>query len=138
MKIRIGVIFGGNVVVENATKIAQDLGLSEHFIGLTVIAIGTSLPELVTSVVAAKKGEDDIAIGNVIGSNIFNILFILGASAAISPLTMSLSVFKALIFLIIVNILVFFVLRSKYSLVRREGIIMFILYILYTVYLIYN
>lgn len=134
----IGVIFGGNVVVENATKIAQDLGLSEHFIGLTVIAIGTSLPELVTSVVAAKKGEDDIAIGNVIGSNIFNILFILGTSAAISPLTMSLSVFKALIFLIIINILIFFVLKSKYSLVRREGIVMFILYILYTVYLIYN
>ena len=87
------IVMGGNYVVDNACIIAENFGMSEHFIGLTIIAIGTSLPELVTSVVAARKGESDIALGNVIGSNIFNIAFVLGASAVISPMTVNIVLF---------------------------------------------
>lgn len=82
----VAVIFGGDMVVDSATAIAQELGWSETFIGLTIIAIGTSLPELVTSIVAAKKGESGLAMGNVIGSNIFNIMLILGLSSTINPI----------------------------------------------------
>ncbi len=83
-----GVIFGGTCVVDSASYIAAKLGLSDNLIGLTVVAVGTSLPELVTSVVAAIKKEGDIAIGNVVGSNMFNVIFILGMSGAISPITL--------------------------------------------------
>ena len=79
------IVFGSNVTVDAATKIAQVLGLSERFIGLTIVALGTSLPELFTSVSAARKGNADIAIGNIVGSNIFNILFVIGVSASIIP-----------------------------------------------------
>ena len=82
----IAVIAGGNLVVDNACIIAESFGVSQNFIGLTIIAVGTSLPELVTSIVATRKGDSGLALGNAIGSNIFNILFILGMSAAISPL----------------------------------------------------
>ena len=80
------IILGGNLVVDSSCTIAEALGMSETLIGLTIVAIGTSLPELVTSIVAARKGESELALGNVIGSNLFNILFILGASAALSPI----------------------------------------------------
>jgi len=79
------IVYGSNVTVDAATKIAQVLGLSERFIGLTIVALGTSLPELFTSVSAARKGNADIAIGNIVGSNIFNILFVIGVSAFIIP-----------------------------------------------------
>ena len=82
----IAVIFGGTLVVDNACLIAKDFGVSENFIGLTIIAIGTSLPELVTSITATRKGDSGLALGNAIGSNLFNILFILGMSATICPL----------------------------------------------------
>lgn len=82
----IAVIAGGNLVVDNACIIAESFGVSQNFIGLTIIAVGTSLPELVTSIVATRKGDSGLALGNAIGSNIFNILFILGISAAITPL----------------------------------------------------
>ena len=82
----VAVIFGVDLVVDNACVIAANFGVSQNFIGLTIIAIGTSLPELVTSIVATRKGDSGLALGNAIGSNIFNILFILGMSAAISPL----------------------------------------------------
>ncbi len=82
-----GIFFGGQFVVDNASDIAIAIGMSESLVALTIVSIGTSLPELVTSVVAAIKKENDIAVGNVVGSNIFNILFILGMSATISPLT---------------------------------------------------
>ena len=81
------IIFGGNLVVNSASDIASSFGVSDQLIGLTVVSIGTSLPEFVTSVIAATKGESDLALGNVIGSNIFNILFVIGASALISPMT---------------------------------------------------
>ena len=85
----VGIVFGGNLVVDSATNIAYALGMSEKLVGLTIVAVGTSLPELVTSIVAALKGENDIALGNVLGSNIFNLVLILGASATISPITVS-------------------------------------------------
>ena len=78
-------MIGSNFAVDAATNIAISLGVSQRFIGLTIVALGTSLPELVTSVTAAKKGNADIAIGNIIGSNIFNILFVVGSSALITP-----------------------------------------------------
>ena len=81
----VAIIFGGDIVVDNGTTIAVDLGMSNTLVGLTIIAIGTSLPELVTSISAALKKESGIALGNVVGSNIFNILFVLGSSALISP-----------------------------------------------------
>ncbi len=84
-----GIIFGGDLVVDNASELAITLGMSEALVGLTIVSVGTSLPELVTSIVAAVKKEDDIAVGNVIGSNIFNVIFILGISSAISPLVVS-------------------------------------------------
>ena len=85
------IVFGGDLVVESASKIASDLGMSEMLIGLTIVACGTSLPELVTSIVAAKKGECDMAIGNVVGSNMFNLLFILGMAATINPVEVDLA-----------------------------------------------
>ena len=81
-----GVIIGGNLVVDNATLIAKAFGMSQTLIGLTIVAIGTSLPELVTSIVASKKGENDMALGNVIGSNIFNLLLVLGVAGTVSPI----------------------------------------------------
>jgi cation:H+ antiporter len=85
----IGVVFGGDMVVSASTEIALKLGMSETLVGLTIVAVGTSLPELVTSVTAARKGESDIAIGNIIGSGLFNIFFILGVSATIHPIGVS-------------------------------------------------
>ena len=82
------IILGGNFVVNSASDIAAAFGMSQTLIGLTIVAMGTSLPELVTSVVASSKGENDLAVGNVVGSNIFNILLIIGASASISPMTL--------------------------------------------------
>ena len=84
----IGIVWGGNLVVDSASNIALTFGWSQTFIGLTIVALGTSLPELVTSVVAARKGENDLAVGNVVGSNIFNILLILGVSSFITPITL--------------------------------------------------
>ena len=89
----IGIILGGQLVVNNAVEIANMFNISQNVIALTIVAIGTSLPELVTSVVAAKKGEVDIAIGNAVGSNIFNIFFILGLSSAISPISFGIESF---------------------------------------------
>lgn len=97
----IAVIFGGTLVVDNACLIAKDFGVSENFIGLTIIAIGTSLPELVTSITATRKGDSGLALGNAIGSNLFNILFILGMSATICPLNvLSESIIDCIILLV--------------------------------------
>ena len=96
-----GIIFGGDLVVDNASAIALKLGMSELLVGLTIVAIGTSLPELVTSIVAAKKGENDIAIGNAIGSCIFNIVLILSLTAIINPVTVALSSLVDVIVMII-------------------------------------
>lgn len=134
----VAIIIGGDLVVESACNIAANFGLSQTLIGVTIIACGTSLPELVTSVVAARKGEHDLALGNIVGSNIFNILFILGASAVISPVSVAAASILDLIILTVFSILVFFIAARKLKINRIEGSIMIIMYILYTVYVIYR
>lgn len=130
------VILGGNLVVDNASKIAESFGLSQAFIGLTIVAIGTSLPELVTSIVAAKKGENDLALGNIIGSNIFNILFILGASATIHPVKVGIDSIYDTLILLIVSVITFLFAKHKKEISRSEGILMILMYIAYMVYIV--
>lgn len=138
----VGIVFGGNLVVDSATNIAYALGMSEKLVGLTIVAVGTSLPELVTSIVAALKGENDIALGNVLGSNIFNLVLILGASAAISPITVSGVMVIDFIILIAVTLfigaLIFFNKKEEKRLGRLEGIILVGMYVAYLVYIIFR
>lgn len=130
------VVLGSNVAVDSATAIAQIIGLSEKFIGLTIVALGTSLPELVTSVTAAKKGNADIAIGNIVGSNIFNILFVLGTSALIIPITFEPSFAIDTIIVIAAGVLLWVATIGKKKLTRPWGIIMLLCYAAYFVYLL--
>ncbi len=130
------VIVGGKLVVDNATYIATVLGWSETFIGLTIVAIGTSLPELVTSIVAAKKGESGLALGNVIGSNIFNILFILGMSSVISPIPVSGDALINAIILLVITAAVYIPCIIKKGMGRIVGAVSVIAYIGYTAYLL--
>lgn len=127
-------VIGGQVIVNSATKIAESLGISQAIIGLTIVALGTSLPELATSVVAALKKNSDIALGNVIGSNIFNVFFILGISATIRPLpaysNMAVDIVMAALGALFV--LIFVITNKKYEIKRWEG---FTLLCLYAVYL---
>ena len=130
------VIFGGDLVVDKACIIARSWGVSQNFIGLTIIAIGTSLPELVTSIVATRKGDSSLALGNAIGSNLFNILFILGMSSVSSPLhVLDESVIDCLLLTVSAVILYLFA-RSKKKMTRLEGAICILLYISYTAYLL--
>ena len=131
-----GIIGGGQLVVNSAREIALSFGISESLIGLTIVAIGTSLPELVTSIVAATKGESDIAIGNVVGSNIFNILFVLALSAAIHPISFDLNALIDLGILIAVSLLTYVFAIAKKGVNRIEGGILVSLYIGYMVYII--
>ncbi|MFR2527142.1 calcium/sodium antiporter [Clostridium paraputrificum] len=136
----VGIVFGGNLVVDSATNIAYALGMSEKLVGLTIVAVGTSLPELVTSIVAALKGENDIALGNVLGSNIFNLVLILGASATISPIVVSGVMLIDFIILIAVTLfigaLIFFNKKEDKRLGRLEGIILVGIYVAYLAYII--
>ncbi|ACD51221.1 sodium:calcium antiporter [Clostridium botulinum] len=135
-----GIVVGGNLVVDSATNIAYSLGMSEKLVGLTIVAAGTSLPELVTSIVAALKGENDIALGNVLGSNIFNILLILGLSSLISPIHVSQALMTDFIYLIVINLLliglVFFNKAKEKKLTRIEGFLLVGLYLSYMAYII--
>lgn len=131
------VVFGGDLVVDNATVIAKAMGWSETFIGLTIIAIGTSLPELVTSIVASKKGDSGLALGNVVGSNIFNIVFILGLSSSISPIAVDSRAIQNVIALCAATVLMFVVCVLRKKLGRVEGAVMVSLYAAYTGYLLY-
>jgi cation:H+ antiporter len=135
-----GLILGGHLAVDNAVKIAGFLGLSDKLIGLTIIAVGTSLPELVTSAVAAYKGKTDIAIGNIIGSNIFNIFLILAVTAMITPLPFYEIMNMDMTVLAIASVLLYLTMFTgrKRSLDRWEAIVFVFLYICYTVYLIYR
>lgn len=130
------IIFGGDLVVDSATAIALSFGISETLVGLTIVAIGTSLPELVTSIVAARKGESDIAVGNVVGSNIFNILFVLAASSAISPIAVNSENIMDLIILAAITVLVYIFCITSRKVSRTEGIVMVLLYAAYMVYII--
>ena len=132
----VSVIFGGNLVVNNASQIAVSFGVSQNFIGLTIVAIGTSLPELVTSIVATRKGDSGLALGNAIGSNIFNILFILGMSAAISPLNVLGESLTDCIILLISTVILFVLAKTKKTMSRWEGAVCVLLYIVYTAYLL--
>lgn len=130
------IIWGGDLVVDNAVAIAEAMNWSEAFIGLTIIAIGTSLPELVTSVVAARKGESGLALGNVIGSNIFNLLLILGLSSSLSPIAVDASAIINVVILLVVTTLVYIVCVIKKGLGRISGGICVAGYAAYTAYLL--
>lgn len=131
-----GIIWGGDLVVDSATAIALTFGWSETFIGLTIVALGTSLPELVTSVVAARKGESDLSLGNAVGSNLFNILLVLGASTAVHPITVNPFTIYDTIFLAISSIIVYLFAIQKKDLNRTEGLLMIPLYIIFFIYII--
>jgi cation:H+ antiporter len=131
-----GIILGGNLVVDSACAIAVQFGLSQTFIGLTIVALGTSLPELVTSVVAAGKGENDLAVGNVVGSNIFNILLILGASSAITPIVMDVTAVYDTAILIAASLLVYLAALSKREIRRSEGIVFLLAYLVFFAYIL--
>lgn len=136
----VGLIFGGRLVLDNAVLIAQLLGVSDKIIGLTIVAAGTSLPELATSVMAAIKKNNDIAVGNIIGSNIFNIFLILGVSGLIQPLQYD-AVFNRDVFLLIGGTIFLFsamFISQKKTLDRWEAAVLLIVFVIYTGYLISN
>lgn len=130
------VVWGSNITVDSATALAEIIGLSEKFIGLTIVALGTSLPELVTSVTAAKKGNADIAIGNIVGSNIFNILFVLGTSALIIPITFEPGFVIDSIIAVAAGVLLWISTIKSKKLTRPWGIVMLVCYAAYFVYLL--
>jgi cation:H+ antiporter len=130
------IVAGGQLTVINATSIALTLGITERVIGLTVVAIGTSLPELVTSLIACKKGENAIAIGNVVGSNIFNIMFVLGLSGIIMPLTVDGGMIIDIAVLIAGSLAVLPLAFTGKRVVRFEGLVMVLMYAAYMVYII--
>ena len=130
------IILGGNMVVSSASNIASDFGVSDQLIGLTIVSIGTSLPEFVTSIIAAIKGESSIALGNVIGSNVFNILFVLGASATISPMSIDPVLFVDTLFMIIVTLITYLFAIQKRDINKVESIVLALLYIGYMAYLL--
>ena len=131
-----GLILGSNIFVNGATKLATTLGISDAVIGLTIVAGGTSLPELATSVVASRKGNSGIAIGNVLGSNVFNILMILGITGLITPMSIHGITQVDLTMLVVSMILLWLFSFTKYKIERWEGAILSILFIGYIVYLI--
>ena len=132
----VAIILGGNFVVDSAKAIAYSFGWSETFVGLTIVAVGTSLPELVTSIVATRKGESGLALGNAVGSNIFNILFILGMSSTICPITLdSVAIYDAIV-LLGIALLTYIFAKTNKQVSRQEGIIMVLTYVAYTCYLL--
>lgn len=132
----VAIKYGGDWVVDSCTTLALKFGMSETLVGLTIVALGTSLPELVTSIVAAKKNELDMAIGNVVGSNIFNILLILGVAGAISPMTfLTVNAIDTLI-LVVFSVIVGLMCLKKKNLNKANGIVMLLLYAVYLGYII--
>lgn len=133
----VAIIAGGQLVVNNASAIATALGWSQTLIGVTIVAIGTSLPELVTSLVACRKGESGLGLGNAVGSNIFNILFILGASSAIAPYTINMqSVIDCLLVLVVAIFL--WALSRNGTITKKEGIVFVLLYGIYSFYVFWR
>ena len=131
-----GIVIGGDLVVNSASDIAIAFGMSETLVGLTIVAIGTSLPELVTSLTALKKGENQLVIGNVIGSNIFNILFVLGASSAITAISLDSSMLIDVTFMVFVTLLCFIFGKTQDKFDRKEGAILVALFIAYMIFAI--
>ena len=130
------IILGGQLVVNNAEALALAWGMSETLVGLTIVAIGTSLPELVTSVVASKKGQNGMAIGNVVGSNIFNLLLILGVSCSLNPITITVESFIDLAVLLAVSVFAYIFVCTGKKINRVEGAILIAMYVAYTAYAI--
>ena len=131
-----GIIFGGDLVVDNACAIAAAFGLSETLIGLTIVAIGTSLPELVTSVTASLKGDSGLALGNVVGSNIFNILFILGLSSTIHPIAADVLSLIDIPILIVSTTVIFIYCKIRKEMGRFMGFVCIAAYVAYSAYII--
>ncbi|MGM0846707.1 MAG: calcium/sodium antiporter [Bacillota bacterium] len=132
----IGIVLGGDLVVRNATEIALALGMSQTLVGLTIVAIGTSLPELITSVTAAIKKESEIALGNIIGSNIFNILFVLGTTSAIHPLAVNSKISTDIGIMIFLTVILLLFSRTNFKIGKAEGIFLVIAYLVYMVFII--
>lgn len=125
------IVYGGDMVVDNASKIAESFGLSQNLIGLTIVALGTSLPELVTSIVASRKGENGLAIGNVIGSNLFNIMMVLALSATISPIRINPFSVQDTMLLLVATIITLLLCRIKNEISRLDGVVMLGMYAAY-------
>ncbi|MBR1599694.1 MAG: calcium/sodium antiporter [Lachnospiraceae bacterium] len=123
------IVAGGQAVVYSAKEIARAFGMTETLIGLTIVAVGTSLPELVTSIVAARKGETGLAVGNAVGSNIFNLLLILGVSAVIHPVAVNLASVYDMCILIVISIITYIFSITKKTINRLEGAVMVLLYV---------
>ena len=134
----VAVVFGGDFVVDSASSIAAQLGMSENLIGLTIVALGTSLPELVTSVTATRKGDMGIAIGNVLGSNIFNILLILGTASSICPLAVSTITLIDVITMCGITILLILSMAKKHELSKYSGVLFILVYASYILYTIFR
>lgn len=132
----VAIVFGADLVVNGASEIAALFGLSETLIGLTIVAIGTSLPELITSVVAAKKGENDIAVGNIVGSCIFNVLFVMGVSGVIYPVDIAIEYYADLWILLAAMLVVVPMMYTSKRISRWEGVLMMLGYVAYTVFII--
>ena len=132
----VGIVLGGNFVVDSASYIAMEFGMSETLVGLTIVAIGTSLPELVTSLTALKKDENEIVIGNVVGSNIFNILFVLGSSSTISSIALNPNMLVDIALMVFVTILcyIFAITEDKFD--KKEGLLLIVLFIAYMAFAI--
>ncbi|MBR1778540.1 MAG: calcium/sodium antiporter [Alphaproteobacteria bacterium] len=130
------VVYGGNLVVANACRIAETMGVSQTLIGLTIVAVGTSLPELVTSVAAARKGETGLAIGNVIGSNLFNILLVVGSAVSLSPVSVSANYTVDCLVLLAASVLIYIFSRTHHTISRAEGVCCLLIYAIYTGYII--
>ena len=129
----VAVIWSGDLVVNNAVIVAKSLGMSDTLVGLTVIAIGTSLPELATSITAAFKGESDIAVGNVVGSNIFNVILILGATSSITPIVFATKIVFDLVLYLIVALVIFIIIKKTKVVNKLLASSMMLTYIGYTV-----
>ena len=131
-----GIVIGGDFVVDGASYIAITFGMSETLVGLTIVAIGTSLPELVTSLTALKKGETQLVIGNVIGSNTFNILFVLGSSSAISPITLNPNMLIDVLLMLFVTILCYIFGKTQTKYDKKEGLILVLIFVCYMAFAI--
>ncbi len=130
------ILAGGNFVVDAGSNLALALGLSQTLVAVLLIALGTSLPELVTTIAAALKGEEDIAVGSIIGSCLFNILFVLGASALAKPVVVIEKVFSDMIFLLLITILVYFFAYTERTITKKEGWVLTVIYLFYVAFLI--
>jgi cation:H+ antiporter len=132
--------YGGDFVVENASAIATAIGISEKLISLTIVAISTSLPELITSLTATAKGETDMAIGNIVGSQIFNILLIIGLSSVLKPINYSLAYNEDLVLLLAGNIVfaLFPFIGEKNKMTRENGILFVIVYVVYMINIVFG